>query len=132
MKKNFQLGQSNEIIIHDEIFDLHNCYDLTSITIMGSECSLKIFLSPTHGTQNKIYPVFFFFNLLDYLKFSPGFGTRSISNIDEMGYKAKDDRDDEWLLTEQQATWDDHLFLRFSKNDFIRVHSVKATFQEVK
>ncbi len=131
MKKNFQLGQSNEIIKDGIIFDLHNCYDFKKITLQGAERSLKIFFQPSHSYRDKIHPVYFFFSFLNYLEFSPGFGTRSISNIDEIGYKTSGDQDDEWLLSEEQSTLEDHLFFRLSKIDFIRVHSHKAFFNEI-
>jgi len=47
-----------------------------------------------------------------------------------MGYKNPDDIDDNWLMTEKQANSNDHLFLRFDKNDFIRIYCQEALAME--
>lgn len=70
------------------------------------------------------------FEAVDYLEFSPNFGSRIVCGLEDMGYKSPGDRDDEWLLDEQQSTPDDHLFFRLEGGDFIRVHCQHADIVE--
>jgi hypothetical protein len=51
-------------------------------------------------------------------------------DLDEMGYKAPNDQDDNCLLGEEQATEADHLSLRFEGNAFVRIHSKRASLLE--
>ena len=126
MKKEFLLGQSNEIIKAGKIYDLHNLYDFVGIVLNGKDRQLRILFDPSPDFGEKGGPVSLVFNKIDYLELSPSFGSRVIQNLDEMGYKKPDDQDDEWLLDEQQSTPNDHLFIRFEGNDFIRVHCQHA------
>jgi hypothetical protein len=125
MEKKFELGQSNEILKGGRIYDLHNMYDFTGIYV-GANRDVHISFQ-ANAEQGRGQPsLALVFSGVDYLEFSPGFGARAVQDLDELGYKSPDDRDDEWLLTEQQATPGDHLFLRFGGGDFIRVHSQQA------
>lgn len=130
MKKEFAIGQSNEIIKGQKIIDLHNEYDFVGVILKGNECRLQIQFAPNpeHG-KGKPH-ITLNFDGIDYLEFSPNFGTRPISGLDEIGYKNVNDRDDNWLLTEQQATDKDHLFFRMDGGSFIRIHSQHADVYE--
>lgn len=70
------------------------------------------------------------FEEIDYLEFSPNFGSRVISGLDEIGYKTPEDRDDKWLMNEQQATHNDHLFFRMDGGEYIRIHCQNADLFE--
>jgi len=132
MKKDFEIGQSNEIIKSGKIHDLHNLYDYVGIILRGDNCQLQILFTPNSGYGEGRSPISLCFGGIDYLEFSPNFGSKVISGLDEMGYKKPDDFDDEWLLSQEQATNDDHLFLRLDNNSFIRIHSEFATLAENK
>lgn len=126
MKKNFRLGQSNEIITPSRVYDLHNLYDYFGISLIGGNRQLNIIFSPNLEFGKGNLSVMLKFNEIQYLEFSPNFGSDPICDLDEMGYKAPDDRDDEWLMSQRQSTENDHLFLRFENNEFIRVFSNHA------
>lgn len=132
MKKNFEIGQSNEVIKSGEIHDLHNLYDYVGIILRGNNRQLQILFTPNSGHCEGKLPISLCFEGIDYLEFSPNFGSKVISSLDEMGYKNSDDFDDEWLLSQEQATNDDHLFLRLDNDSFIRIHSEFATLIETK
>lgn len=131
MKKNFEIGQSNEIIKADEIFDLHNLYDFVGIFLKGDSRQLRILFEPNleHATDEP--PLSFNFEAIDYLEFSPNFGAKIISGLDELGYKNPKDRNIEWLIDEKHSTPEDHLFFRMDGGDFIRVHCQNINLVEV-
>jgi len=130
MKKGFRIGQSNEIVKSGKIYDLHNLYDFVGIILKGKERRLQILFDPNleHGKDQ--LSISLNFEEIDYLEFSPNFGARVISGLEEIGYKNPEDRDDEWLMDEQQATSSDHLFFRLDGGDFIRVHCQNADLAE--
>jgi hypothetical protein len=130
MEKKFSIGQSNEIIKDDKIFDLHNSYEFIGIVLKSKERYFQILFEPSPEYGKGKLPVSLHFDAIDYLEFSPNFGTRLIYGLDEIGYKNPDDRDEEWLLSEQQSTHDDHLFFRLDGGDFIRVHCQHADIVE--
>jgi hypothetical protein len=130
MQKDFQIGQSNELIKDGVLYDLHNLYDFGGIFVDGSRCVHISFMpNVVHGKGQ--HPIIVEFDEVDYLEFSQGFGMRPITELDEMGYKSPGDRDDKWLMTEEQAGADDHLFFRLGLgDDFVRVHSRRARLSE--
>ena len=132
MKKDFEVGQSNEIIKAGKIYDLHNLYDFVGIVLKTKDRRLQLLFEPNPEYGKDESPISLIFEEIDYLEFSPNFGTQVISGLDEMGYKNPKDRDDEWLMDEQQATSNDHLFFRMDGGDFIRVHCKNAYFVEAK
>lgn len=131
MNKSFEIGQSNEVIKADKIYDLHNQYDFIGVVLETKNRRLQILFEPNPEYGKGQLPIKLNFEEIDYLEFSPNFGTRYISGLDEMGYKNPDDRDDEWLLNEQQATCNNHLFFRMDGGAFIRVHCQNADLFEV-
>jgi hypothetical protein len=129
MNKNFVVGQSNELIKENRLYDLHNLYDYVGIVLSGASC-LFVFFEPNVQYKEDQVPIMLEFNEVEYLEFSPNFGMRRISYLEEMGYKSFGDQDDAWLLSQQQATDNDHLFFRLEGNDFIRVSSKNAYLHE--
>ncbi len=130
MEKEFLIGQSNELIKTGRIFDLHNSYEFVGIVLKSKERYFQMLFEPSSEQGKGNLPVSLIFKAIDYLEFSPNFGVRPIYGLDEMGYKNPDDRDDKWLLDEQQSTHDDHLFFRLDGGDFIRVHCQYADIVE--
>ena len=128
MEKNFQIGQSNELIKNDIVYDLHNHYDFASLTIDCNRTMRLSFVAISEFGEENI--IILEFKNLDYLGFSSNFGASKIKNLDEIGYKSPDDLDDQWLLSEQQASSIDHLFFRFEEEHFVRVHCKMAHFRK--
>ena len=129
MDKDFEIGQSNEIIKSGKIYDLHNLYNITGIILDRNLSQLKIMFKPASEYGEGNPSLVLNFRNIDYLEFS--LNTMGILGLDEMGYKSPEDRDNNWLMNEQQSTPEDHLFLRLldgDGNDFIRVHCQKISF----
>jgi hypothetical protein len=125
MLKNFRLGQSNELIMAGHVYDLHNCFDFEKISFLR-DCELDIIFKPNsiYGQGNPEITIRI--TDVDYFECSPRFFMDQIYDLEEIGYKARDDRDDSWLLSEDQAPEAADLFLRFSGGHFIRVHGTQA------
>lgn len=122
MRKSFTIGQSNELVHDDNIYDLHNRFDLEHLSISPSR-SLTLVLCP-HVEYGRGLPSLRVEAVdVDFLELSNGFGTRDLSGIEELGYKSPDDTDLDWLMGEHQAKSEDHLVLRFSAEDYIRFHA---------
>lgn len=128
MERDFKIGQSNELIKEGVVYDIHNMYDFLGIEI-GSGRVIRILFGPnvTYGMRCPLIALSVYG--VQYFEVSPGFGTRVISDVDELGYKRSSDRDDVWLLTEQQATIGDHLYIRFVGDDFIRICGEKSCLE---
>lgn len=124
MEKNFKVGQSNELIQGEDLFDLHNCYDFTEIHLEGRKASLGFEPNPDHG--NNLPPLIIKFSGLSYFSASLDFCRFVQSDLDEIGYKSANDFDDKWLLSEDQAEKNDHIFFRFIGGQFIRMLASKA------
>jgi hypothetical protein len=130
MKKGFVIGQSNELIKAEKVYDLHNLYDFVGIILKGKDRCLQMLFEPNPEHGKGSLSVLLVFEKIDYLEFSPNFGAQVICGLDEMGYKNPEDRDDEWLMGEQHATPNDHLFFRLDGGNFIRVHCKNADIFE--
>lgn len=128
MEKNFRVDQSNALARGNELFDLHNCYDYKGIILQGSRV-LYMFFEPNAQYGSGQAPVMLKFSDISYFEISSNFGGVEVSVLEEIGYKAHGDRDDNWLLDEQQASQSDDLFFRFSEGRFIRINSQVATLQ---
>ncbi len=131
MNKNFKLGQSNEIIKSDKVYDLHNLYRFKELFLKAQDWQLTLLFEPILEYREKQPPVSLIFTKIDYLEFSPGFGCKPISGLDEVGYKSPEDRDDIWLMSEEQATNNDHLYFRMDGGEFIRLHCQNADLVEI-
>ena len=126
MKKDFKVGQSNELVYLGETYDVHNLYDFAGVNIgRNRELSVSFTPNPEHGKGRPSLTLIF--SGVDYLEFSPGLGAQVIFGIEEFGYKDPGDRDDEWLEKEEHAKVEDHLFMRLVGDEFIRVHAERAS-----
>jgi hypothetical protein len=63
---------------------------------------------------------------VEHIFVSSGLCKHKTDTIEEIGFKASDDKDDEWIKTVEQADPADHLFIRFSSLEFIRIKSSVA------
>ena len=129
MEKNFSLGQSNELLKDGKIYDLHNCFDLETFVLRASDAELVFRPNPTHGRGLPIIKLDV--QNVDYLEVSPNFHTANVTDVDEVGYKPRDDRDDSWLLTEEQSQGVGDLFFRFHGGHFIRFHGSRIFLTEL-
>lgn len=130
MRKNFRVGQANELIKDDRIYDLHNCFDFECLVVSGGgDIELVFKPNPEHGEGYSRIAVRV--QSVDYLEISPQFGAARITDIDEIGYKLREDRDDSWLLTEIQATEKADVFIRFLGGHFVRFHGEDASLLEL-
>jgi hypothetical protein len=128
MEKNFRVDQSNALARDNELFDLHNCYDYKGIILQGSR-ALYMFFEPNAEYGLGQAPIMLKFSDISYFEISSNFGGVEVSVLEEIGYKAAGDRDDNWLLDEQQASQNSDLFFRFAAGHFIRVNSRVAILQ---
>jgi hypothetical protein len=131
MNKSFKIGQSNELVKASKIYDLHNLYDFICLVLKTGERRLQLLFEPNQRYGKNQSPISINFEEIDYLEFSPNFGARVVQGLDEMGYKNPEDRDDEWLMEEGQATPNDHLFLRMDNGEYIRIHCRNADLVEM-
>ena len=120
MKKDFKIGQSNELDHAGRVFDIHNQYDFSGVEVCPGRF-IRLIFDPNREYGAGEPALAIVFEKVRFLEFSAGFGTRDVSCVEEMGYKNPTDRDDEWLLDEKQASPNDHFFLRLSEVDYIRV-----------
>jgi hypothetical protein len=129
MEKNFLLGQSNELIKDGKIYDIHTCFDLEKFVLRGSDAEIVFRPNSVYGLGHPTIKLDI--QNLDYLEVSPNFRAESVTDIDEVGYKQRDDRDDNWLLTESQSKGVGDLFFRFHGGHFIRFHGSRVDLNEL-
>lgn len=131
MNKGFEIGNSNEVLKADKVYDLHNLYEFMGVVLDTKIRQVRVIFEPISEFGADRTPVSLCFKDVDYLEFSPNFGAQVIDGLDEMGYKSPGDFDDEWLKTEKQAAPEDHLFFRMDGGHFVRIHSKYAEFNEM-
>lgn len=122
MNKNFKVGQSNELIKEGRIYDLHNCFDFDGLLITGKGVIILMF-RPNDSYGVGYSAITIRAQSVDHFEVSPHIGAFIVSDIEEIGYKSRDDNDDNWLLNENQATTADDLYFRFNDGNFVRFHS---------
>lgn len=129
MKKNFFI-EIGGIDLNSEgrHYDLHNIYDFYDLKISASSNLLIRFsvnsecLDLSKGTEY----VYLNFEGIRCFEISKGFWAGRSKDVAEIGYKKPDDTDYEWLLTEEQASEEDHLIIRFENQEYLRVFSDRA------
>ena len=121
MDKDFTVGQANELIKGDVIYDLHNCFDFDGLMIRGNaQCCLAF--KPIINFRDTHPSIIIFAKAVDRFVVSDNFGSATITHLEEIGYKSFDDDDDNWLLRQSQATRADDLFFRFNDGHYVRFH----------
>ncbi len=126
MKKNVKVGQANEWIKGDHVYDIHNCYDYVGLLLLNCGRTLELIFEPNKDHGKGFNSIRLQFYGISFLEFSSGFGTAFTFNVEEVGYKTSGDNDDNWLLSEGQSLNSDHLFFRFNGDEYIRVYSADA------
>lgn len=129
MDKDFNVGQDNELIKAGRIYDLHNCFDFDYLAILqGGKLRLAFRPSATHGGGYS--PVLVYAQGVDHFGISANFGPATVSHLEEIGYKSHGDEDDNWLLSQSQATDTDDLFFRFNDGHYVRFNCQSASLIE--
>jgi len=117
MIKNFHIEQGVELVQDGSVYDLHNDYGLRCIMTGAKREILMLFSSAVDGREIALR-----FLDVSVLSISPSVVLPSEMYVDEIGYKAADDYDDEWLMNESQKGGGDHMIFRFEKSGSIRIY----------
>ena len=125
MRANFAFEGNVGIRFEGKHFDLHSFFCLTKFvvnpakgTVLLEFHSIKEFIDKAHNVRVLTLE----FSEITYVEFSQYFCTKTTDSFEEFGFKAPDDRDDNWLKTLEQSEPEDHLFVRLSSLEFFRVH----------
>lgn len=130
MRLDFKVGQSNELIKGERIYDLHNCFDFDGIEVSEAG-ELRMTFKPIDIYGGGYSNVLVFAQGVDRLAMSSDFGPTTVKDLEEIGYKSPGDEDDNWLLSQKQATPSDDLFFRFNDGQYVRFHSKSASLIEM-
>lgn len=124
MISNFSFDGSAGIRVGDSHYDLHSFFSVLHLLIDPAAGSVVLELSSieefrTHTHEAKALRLVF--SGVDYVEVSPGVCKGGSDTIEEIGFKAPNDRDDEWLKPTDRAEHSDHLFIRLSNLEFVRL-----------
>ena len=129
MLKDFVVADNAvDILAHGKRVDLHNDSNLTEIRFRPMESGVEFEFTEWTETNSepRIVLVLQFFEV-DWIQISPGILIDGKGDIAELGYKEPADFDYDWLLKERDASSEAHLFIRFERDQFIRLHARRAT-----
>lgn len=124
MKKDFHLTSSVEVTKDESSFDLHNCYGFSGLHLHSNKVMIGFIPDPIWGKGQP--DVLITFSEVRYLEVNVDFSKTCLPgclDFDEMGYKSPQDIDYDWLLSENQANFQDHLFFRFEADQYIRIYA---------
>jgi hypothetical protein len=130
MLRNFRVGQSNELLFGDRRFDLHNEYDFGGVAITGSGEARTWFVPHPQFAKSPLTVVLIFRGLRSFRATGALLLGRA-HDVDEIGYKAQNDEDIDWLDSEKNASDHHDFFIRFEGNEYIRVQCDEAVLLEV-
>jgi len=130
MEKDFEVGQSNELVKDGRVYDLHNLYDFSGIHIGAQRC-VRLSFSPNPEHGGGLRAVVIVFHRVDFLQVGGSLGATDITDLDEVGYKEPGDEDDSWLLDAVRRSPQAHLFFRLGADAFVRIHSARARLWEL-
>lgn len=128
MNRNFSIADAVAIQVDGSYSDLHNDFDLCELTVNFLERLVRLRFDRTRnaGPSPNVRRLVLEFVEVDYLDVSPGVLRMMTCYFNEVGYKSPQDFDHDWLMPESQSGIADHIFLRLSGDEFIRLHSNKA------
>lgn len=110
-------------------YDLHSFFSVSGITVCPATGDVSVDLISIDEFRNNVHgaeSLRLIFSDVNYVEFSPEFCKTRSDTIEEIGFKSPEDRDDNWLKTLDQAEHLDHLFIRFSSLEFIRLACATA------
>ena len=124
MEKNFVVRDAVAVVVDGQYFDLHNEFDLCEIKALLGEGRVIL----RFQRSGSAYHTQMFLDISEVSYFSLNSPASALHSRDviEIGYKNPDDFDHDWLLPEANASPEDHLFIRLSSDDFIRIHGSQA------
>lgn len=129
MDKNFVVDNAVAINVEGYLYDLHNFYDFKELNI---DAAIKVvsllFVINSQAAKGKQMKkkVSIKFMGVEYFELSPNFVSMITCDFEEIGYKNPGNMDVDWLVDESKSVESDHLFFRFSNDEFIRVYSKVA------
>lgn len=130
MLKDFVIVDSAALQAHGRHIDLHNFFELAEIRLnpLSSSVELEFAKKKTVRFADPSDPdkVVIHFSDVDWLELSPGAFAIKSGDIMELGYKEPLDKYHDWLLGEESASHQAHLFFRFENDEFLRVHAKSA------
>lgn len=127
MNKDFKIRHTSVEVIDAEqhVYDVHNCYKFRGINIrVDADNSLEVLFVKISGEwvkESDPSKITFVFRGVKYLEFSKLFFVEQSSTIDELGYKAPEDNDYDWLMSEEHFTGDQHFVFRFVYGEHLRI-----------
>jgi hypothetical protein len=125
MKKNFIIADSIAIQTQEGYYDIHNNFYMNELVVDFMSRSTKIrfdrFFDESKLLKKKESLTLIFSNI-DYFNISTNFLHVMPRDVEEFGYKSPDDFDHDWLISESDVNEVDHFFIRFSEDEFIRIH----------
>jgi hypothetical protein len=128
MLKDFLIADNVGVKIGAQYADLHNDYDLTQIRIGSRDSIVEIEFKLRHEAANMQRPatIVFRFSNVDWFQTSHGVANVGDGDLAEIGYKEPEDTDHNWLIREEQAAAESHMFFRLTNDEYIRIHARKA------
>lgn len=124
MISNFNFDGSAGIRLDNKHYDLHSFFSVSGVVISPVEgavlikfVSLDQFRDQVHGALK----LRLFFFGVDFVEVSSALCKHKSDTVEEFGFKAPNDWDDDWLKSTDKADASDHLFIRFSSMEFIRI-----------
>ncbi|MCX7512678.1 hypothetical protein [Frateuria sp. STR12] len=121
---NFLIEGSVGIRFEGKHFDLHSFFSIDKFIVNPGEGAVILEFVPIGDFKNESHNVKILglqFSMISYLEFSPSFCANASDSLEEFGFKAPWDRDDNWLKTFEQSNAGDHLFIRLSSLEFFRI-----------
>lgn len=124
MISNFSFDGSVGIRLDNKHYDLHSFFSVSRVILDPSEGTVAIEFSSFEEFREQVHgarTLRLTFSGVDHVEVSPGLCKSRSDTVDEFGFKDPNDRDDEWLKPTDRAERYDHLFVRFSSLEFVRL-----------
>lgn len=134
MKRTFSIPDSISLEVGDLNVDLHNSFRVIGLAFNKQHHDLVVrfgkergeWVSPTNPTE--LILIFEGVTVFDHsftdLEKVP-------EDLDEIGFKNPGDENYDWLLSEGQSLPSDHLVMRFTTDDYIRVFADTAKLEVI-
>lgn len=131
MIRNFKLSDSVTLSLTDTSFDLHNFFDLQSLSYDYQHRTLTLVFIGIDRLLGYPAKASLEFRGIQKLSSSCGIMNLKEQTLDEMGFKNPDDNDLDWLIEEQMASVADDFVMRFIHDEYLRIHcnQIIATLQ---
>lgn len=129
MEKNFLIDQGIALSCEGNYFDIHNCYDFQGFNFDAEGKIFYLNFTRASDSQKLKQNISIKFIDIDVLELSDDFVSHINFNLSEIGYKSAADRDYDWLIGEDKASPEDHLFFRFESDQYIRIYGRQVTVE---